>query len=563
MKNKKIREQTKLLYFSFSEKSKLPSIMEAGRESYILERVDADTELSVKQTFKELTGIGKFSDEMPLYDRGLLENNLKISENSQWLSENNQKFSENNQKFSENNQKLLTIEGEDSYLYRISTFNPDIIIFDLTACSNITAFFDCTTLPDNMTVTIEDVKASEAIEPNRDLHRNISETEQGSLKLTEKLVPAIPCMVIFQSDPGSDIRSVCVKNGIEFVFYPYSFTEIDGRIVQLLEGRLLNQHVTWQERRISNAVEHIDKLKAKLRVVEKRFLREKELLHNSLKQINEMSREREQLKKELNNFRNALSANIRGLQDLLSSMIESRNGQRIGHSRRVGEIALFVADKIGLGDSSRQDLVKAAMLHEVGMLFIPDRVLDMDYKKLSRYERDMLDLHFVKGAGYLEKCQGFEKTAGIICHINENSDGSGFPDGLKKRYIPLLSRILTGADVLDTLWLDHFENQEAVKSPVDYLLSKLEDYAGIRLDPAIVNYLEKYVVTVLGHDSVRLREVAISGLKPGMVIGTGLFTRTGTKLLTPGTRLTGEIIDMLIRYNREYPVDETVYIKIE
>ncbi len=467
MNRKKIKEQIKLLYFSPSDLSDLPVMLEE-RGSYLLKK--GDTEVDV------ISG-----------------------ERTNFLEE------------------------------QILSFHPDFLIFDFTR-----------NLPD-----INDFP----------LHFFSDSRRFGNITL----------MLFFQLDPGTHVRSKCAENGVEYLLFPFSFSEFDCRIRQILAHRELKQRAAWQDRRMTHAVDHIDKLKGKLQVAEKRFTREKELLHNSLKQINEMNREREHLKKELRETGTALSRNVNGLKDFLSSLIESRDEHRRGHARRVAEIALFVADKIGLEKMSGRELKKAAMLHEVGMLLISDKVLDKDSKDLSRYERDMLELHFLKGAQYLEKCPGFEKTAGIIRHLNEKSDGTGFPEGLKKRYIPLLSRILTGADFLDQLWLDHFDRPDVASSSassVEYLLTQLEEHAGAKLDPAIVNYLEKYVVTVLGHDRIKLREIAIPLLKPGMVIGTGLFTRTGTKLLTPGTRLTEEIIEMMIRYNREYPVDETVYIKV-
>ncbi|MBF0202015.1 MAG: HD domain-containing protein, partial [Desulfamplus sp.] len=399
-----------------------------------------------------------------------------------------------------------------------------------------------------------------------------------------------------------------------------------------------------------------------------KFAGEKELLHNSLKQINKMSQEREELRNELVRTVTDLKNHVSGTLDFLLAMVESRDDRQRGHSRRVAEISLFVAEKMGLGEASRVDLQKAALLHDVGILLIPDNIMEKDRDNLyrkdwdnpsckdwgnpsrkdwdnpsrkdwdnpsrkdwdnpsqkdqdnrSRYERDMLDLRFVRGADYLAKCPGFERTAEIIRHLNENSDGTGFPDRLKKRHIPLVSRILTGADILDQLWMGlwdgtNFDSSpeplseahageslsspgypskahageslsspgypskahagESLSSPgypskahagesfLKDILAGLEELAGTRLDPSVVNYLEQYVASVAGHARVTMREVALSRLEPGMVMGTSLFTRTGTKLLTPGTRLTSEIIAMMIRYNREYPVDDTVYIRVE
>ncbi|HAR34979.1 MAG TPA: hypothetical protein DCR95_13100, partial [Desulfobacter sp.] len=74
-------------------------------------------------------------------------------------------------------------------------------------------------------------------------------------------------------------------------------------------------------------------------------------------------------------------------------------------------------------------------------------------------------------------------------------------------------------------------------------------------------WLEKYALFHLSGETLGVRGVGVEQLVPGMVLGATLFTKTGTKLLSAGTVLTQAVIDKVIQYHREYPVDETVYIK--
>jgi hypothetical protein len=119
----------------------------------------------------------------------------------------------------------------------------------------------------------------------------------------------------------------------------------------------------------------------------------------------------------------------------------------------------------------------------------------------------------------------------------------------------LLSRVLAGADVFDTL-----KDEKDVTS-LEKFLEKLEVFSGTKLDPSIVAWLEKYAVLHMGSDSYQVKGVGIHQLEPGMTLGTALFTNTGTKLFSVNTQLTTEAIDKIKKYNREYPVDETVYIR--
>lgn len=366
---------------------------------------------------------------------------------------------------------------------------------------------------------------------------------------------------IFDNDPGMEFKVRCLENRCDFMVAPFPIQELDFKIRLHANQKELNQRVLWQKATLNRAVEHIDKLKQIIFATQDEFSREKELLYNSLKQINMMSSEREILKRELRSSRVKLTENIRGINDFLCSMVESRSEYKKGHSKRVAEISEFVAEKIGLQRGAVKTLKKAAMLHEVGMLLIPTSILNKEPSQLSDYEQNMLMLHPSNGAAYLERCPGFEKIAGIIRHLHENSDGTGLPEGLKKRYIPLASKVLAGADLLDQIWID------TPHASVERLLELLEEYSGSRLDPSIVNLLEQYVVTVLNDkidkSNIMLKEIAVYQLKPGMVTGSGLFTKTGTKLFSPGTTLTEELIGMLEKYTREYPVNETVFIKVD
>lgn len=481
----------------------------------------------------------------------------------------------------QDNYLLKFCNAPDALELVVSSIHPDIILIDCTEnifnskadSEKIVETRDISDYED--IITLDDVALSESVEPLGNEIDKDAQITPGQSSPELSLMQAYlsdhislwntarkaQIIFIFDNSPGMDVKIRCLENGFDVIIAPFPFEELDFRIKLHANQKELSQRVSWQETNLNRAVEHIDKLKQIIFGARSEFSREKELLHNSLKQINMMSSERDILKKELHSSKIKLSQNITGMNDFLCNMVESRNESQKGHSRRVARIAEFVADKIGLDAQAVQILKDAAMLHEVGMLLIPSSILNKEPSRWSDYEKNMVMLHPSNGATYLEKCPGFEKIAKIIRYLHENSDGTGLPEGLKKRYIPLSSKILAGADLLDQIWIDH------PHASVESLLEYLEEYAGSRLDPSIVNFLEKYVITVLSHqikhDNIRLKEIAVYQLKPGMVIGTGLFTKTGTKLFSPGTTLNDDSIRMLEKYTKEYPVDETIFIKVD
>jgi hypothetical protein len=220
---------------------------------------------------------------------------------------------------------------------------------------------------------------------------------------------------------------------------------------------------------------------------------------------------------------------------------------------------------------------------------------------------DLFDQAPATGAAFLSRCPGLQRAAEIISNLHENVDGSGSPKGLKRRYIPLTARILAVADLLDDM-VNGFAGfagfadgsvKSSVSSPIDVqidvstdaladasadvsvngsvsgpgrgakrppldaLPNMLSKYSGTRLDPRVVNILEYHVVTCMDGQSAGLKEMGFHQLKPGMTMGAGVYAKTGTKLFSAGAVLSEESITMLMKYNRQYPLVETVFVKVE
>jgi len=307
--------------------------------------------------------------------------------------------------------------------------------------------------------------------------------------------------------------------------------------------------------KIEKTISYLDKFKDELKEVKIELFEEKTTLNNALKQINQMTIERKRLKKGLKKVKKALLDNMDGFSDVLSNLITIKVEKNRGHSERVAHIVEFISKQLKYDEKKLEDLRKAAMLHEVGLLFIPQETLQKAKDEQSDYEKGLFNQYAVKGADLLSKCTELKNSAEIIRYLNEHSDGSGKPQGLKRKFIPLLSRILAGADVFDTL------KDDKDISSLEKFLEKLESFCGTRLDPNIVAWLEKYAVLHMGTDAYKVRGVGIHQLEPGMTLGTALFTHTGTKLFSVNTLLTKDAIDKIKNYDREYPVDETVYIR--
>ncbi|MFA5902584.1 MAG: HD domain-containing phosphohydrolase [Desulfobacula sp.] len=391
------------------------------------------------------------------------------------------------------------------------------------------------------------------IESDNDIHlenliRELSEVEF-------KFKPAV--FLSFTEYPALEERLRFLRDGVDdFLIRPVSPEEVKKKVYIFLDVKKNTQANNRLNQTLEKTTDYLNRFKQELKKTKSELYEERLNLNNALKQINQMANERTRLKRDIKNIKKTLGSNMEGFSEILIGLIKTGIERNRGHAERVADIAGFMAKQLKLDEEKLSDLRKAAALHETGLLLIPDEILQKGKEERTNFEAALFIQHPVKGAALLSSCTEFQNCAGIIRYMNENADGTGKPDGLKKKSIPLLSRILAGADVFDTL-----REEKEMTSP-EILLTRLGDYSGTRLDPIIVALLEKYAVLYSGSDEFRTKGKGIHQLEPGMKLGTALFTNTGTKLFSANTLLTQEAIDKIKQYSREYPVDETVYIRV-
>ena len=137
--------------------------------------------------------------------------------------------------------------------------------------------------------------------------------------------------------------------------------------------------------------------------------------------------------------------------DVLTRMLTSRDRATAAHARRVQLYASVLAREVCAGDSLLIEAVQtAALLHDIGKLAIPDRLLHKP-GPLTLDEYEQVKHHATIGAEMLEGIDFPGPLALIVRHHHENWDGSGYPDGLSGAQIPLGARLLAIVDCYDAL----------------------------------------------------------------------------------------------------------------
>ncbi|MBL8793492.1 MAG: response regulator [Planctomycetia bacterium] len=131
-------------------------------------------------------------------------------------------------------------------------------------------------------------------------------------------------------------------------------------------------------------------------------------------------------------------------------VVEAKSPYTHGHSERVAAYALTLAAEVQLPEDEWETLRKGALLHDIGKVSVPDAILDKP-ASLTPAEFDIMKQHTVQGARIAEPLRSVRDAVPLIRWHHERLDGRGYPDGLFGGSIPLLVRILSVADVYDSL----------------------------------------------------------------------------------------------------------------
>ncbi len=134
----------------------------------------------------------------------------------------------------------------------------------------------------------------------------------------------------------------------------------------------------------------------------------------------------------------------------LGLSVESRDPYTEGHCERLAESAANLGRHLGLDEASIVALRRGGYLHDLGKIAVPDEILKKG-SNLTQEEWAVMKLHPITGENICRPLKSLRLVLPIIRNHHEHSDGSGYPDGLRKNEIPLLPRILQVADVYDAL----------------------------------------------------------------------------------------------------------------
>jgi response regulator RpfG family c-di-GMP phosphodiesterase len=219
-----------------------------------------------------------------------------------------------------------------------------------------------------------------------------------------------------------------------------------------------------------------------LLIAAERALERRQLLRERRQYQHLLERRVEEATDDLRRAYQQLQATYRATLETLGAALDSRDVGTEAHSRRVHGYALATAQEYGVPTEDLVDLAHGVLLHDIGKIGIPDRIL-LKPGPLTPDEWQTMRRHPEIGKRLIEKIPFLLGALPIVyCH-HERWDGSGYPQGLKAEAIPLGARIFSVVDAFDAMTFDR-PYSKAV--PFEAAKTEIRRCAGSHFDPVVV-----------------------------------------------------------------------------
>ena len=267
------------------------------------------------------------------------------------------------------------------------------------------------------------------------------------IKQLKIIHPDVPVIALSGLHDINTVRAAMREGAYDYLFKPFDFSEAEMAIERALEKRRLY-------------LENIDYQK---------HLEEK---------VNE------QAEKIRNLYLEAVQS--------LAIALEEKDPYTHGHSTSVSEISEAIGREMGLNEESLRILRVGGLLHDIGKIGIPDSILNKP-GKLTKEEFDIIKTHPIEGERILKPIIKEKEILHIVRNHHEMLNGSGYPDGLKGKDVPMFARIATVADVFDAMTSKRAYREPIEKEKViNHMLSK----TGSHFDPSVMDAFVRVVKEV-------------------------------------------------------------------
>ena len=245
----------------------------------------------------------------------------------------------------------------------------------------------------------------------------------------------------------------------------------------------------------------------------------------------------------------------------LAGTLTLRSESLFQHACNVSKLSLTAAQELGVTGELLETIRIAALLHDIGKIGFPERMLRLPPDKLSSRELQQYNLHAVKGQTAIDMFEKLRPAGILIRHHHERFDGGGLPDNLTGGSIPYGSRIITFADFIDNALFQRTEIS------LDFVLDQARQLGGALLDPRMQQAFERVAGNIYGRDAGRPtqddteREISPLELQNGMILNRGIYSESGALLLEKGAVVDDGLREAILRFHKKNPTKVFVLVK--
>jgi len=201
---------------------------------------------------------------------------------------------------------------------------------------------------------------------------------------------------------------------------------------------------------------------------------------------------------------------IHELVEVIVAVLDARDPYTFAHSWRVSSVSEAIAERLGLEAKWIERIHIAAHLHDIGKVGVPDYILNKT-GSLSMVEYEIMKSHSIIGYNIVSRLPLLEEISLYVRSHHERFDGSGYPDGISGKDIPLGARVIAVADTFDALTTTR-TYREAVS--IDDAFEEIERCSGSQFCPEVVSAfcsLKNEIPEILGNVDRDLSDPAFLG----------------------------------------------------
>jgi HD-GYP domain-containing protein (c-di-GMP phosphodiesterase class II) len=184
----------------------------------------------------------------------------------------------------------------------------------------------------------------------------------------------------------------------------------------------------------------------------------------------------------------------------LLTALAARSPELGRHQEGVSDLAVAVAQALGVAGQELRDIMRAAQLHDVGKVAVPEAILAKP-GLLDEDEWGFIHSHTLVGEKIMSAAPALAAAAVLVRSSHERFDGTGYPDGLARNEIPLGARIIAVCDAYDSIIRDR--PYRAARSGAE-AIGELRRCAGAQFDPEVVDAFCRVIAEESGRAQLRV-----------------------------------------------------------